>query len=223
MTDELAIPQTFSQRNSAMADVALGAITGLMLTAEQRKNQLAATGLSPIFDQQTPKVEPFDTTKIDNDTFDLIRDVGFFAKWNMHLDLAGLAANQLQKDGRRLDLRLCYIMVDGCLRDALNPVIVEKFGPTYRSKEGCLTWPGKRIVALRNTGVEVEFLDATGGLTPCKRRVEGFEAIIWQHEIDHLDGVVEEFVIQLAKGQNPGPNDPCPCSSGRKFKKCCGR
>jgi len=22
---------------------------------------------------------------------------------------------------------------------------------------------------------------------------------------------------------NAGPNDPCPCGSGRKFKKCCGR
>ena len=22
--------------------------------------------------------------------------------------------------------------------------------------------------------------------------------------------------------QGPGRNDPCPCGSGRKFKKCCG-
>ena len=21
----------------------------------------------------------------------------------------------------------------------------------------------------------------------------------------------------------PGPNDPCPCGSGKKYKKCCGR
>jgi peptide deformylase len=198
-------------------------VTGLLLSAEQRKERLAKTGLSPIFDQQTPKVEPFDTTKLTQDTLRFFEDFEFFANHNTHLELAGLAANQLQKDGKRLDIRLCCIMIDRHLHSALNPVITEKFGPTYRSKEGCLTWPGKKLVALRHTGVEVEFLDATGGLAPVKRRVEGLEAIIWQHEVDHLDGVQEEFVIQLAKGNNPGPNDPCPCSSGRKFKKCCGR
>jgi uncharacterized protein len=25
-----------------------------------------------------------------------------------------------------------------------------------------------------------------------------------------------------AGGKAPGRNDPCPCGSGRKFKKCCG-
>ena len=27
---------------------------------------------------------------------------------------------------------------------------------------------------------------------------------------------------QIAAHARPGPNDPCPCGSGRKFKKCCG-
>lgn len=26
-----------------------------------------------------------------------------------------------------------------------------------------------------------------------------------------------------ASGQKPGRNDPCPCNSGLKFKKCCGK
>jgi preprotein translocase subunit SecA len=25
------------------------------------------------------------------------------------------------------------------------------------------------------------------------------------------------------KGQKVGRNDPCPCGSGKKYKKCCGR
>lgn len=25
------------------------------------------------------------------------------------------------------------------------------------------------------------------------------------------------------EGKKTGPNDPCPCGSGSKFKKCCGR
>ena len=27
----------------------------------------------------------------------------------------------------------------------------------------------------------------------------------------------------VRKGQKVYPNDPCPCSSGKKYKKCCGR
>ncbi len=26
----------------------------------------------------------------------------------------------------------------------------------------------------------------------------------------------------IVKGAQPGRNDPCPCGSGKKFKKCCG-
>ena len=27
----------------------------------------------------------------------------------------------------------------------------------------------------------------------------------------------------VRKGKKVGPNDPCPCGSGKKYKKCCGR
>jgi len=32
----------------------------------------------------------------------------------------------------------------------------------------------------------------------------------------YVDGVLHE------SGQKAGRNDPCPCGSGRKFKRCCG-
>lgn len=34
----------------------------------------------------------------------------------------------------------------------------------------------------------------------------------------------EEFgtVKPVVKGKEPGRNDPCPCGSGKKYKKCCG-
>ena len=28
---------------------------------------------------------------------------------------------------------------------------------------------------------------------------------------------------QLKADKNPGRNDPCPCGSGKKYKKCCGQ
>jgi len=30
-------------------------------------------------------------------------------------------------------------------------------------------------------------------------------------------------VEAVVKGDQPGRNDPCPCGSGKKFKKCHGR
>jgi preprotein translocase subunit SecA len=34
------------------------------------------------------------------------------------------------------------------------------------------------------------------------------------------DGTAE--VKQVVRGQKVGRNDPCPCGSGKKYKKCCG-
>lgn len=31
-----------------------------------------------------------------------------------------------------------------------------------------------------------------------------------------------QYVSGKRDGTQPGRNDPCPCSSGRKWKKCCG-
>ncbi len=36
-------------------------------------------------------------------------------------------------------------------------------------------------------------------------------------------GELEELAVTQAKAENkPGRNDPCPCGSGKKYKKCCG-
>ena len=35
------------------------------------------------------------------------------------------------------------------------------------------------------------------------------------------DGTVKKQPVKKAK--KPGRNDPCPCGSGKKYKKCCGR
>ena len=38
---------------------------------------------------------------------------------------------------------------------------------------------------------------------------------------DNVDLVHEK--VKDAAGQKIGRNDPCPCGSGKKFKKCCGK
>jgi peptide deformylase len=57
----------------------------------------------------------------------------------------------------------------------------------------------------------------------------GVICIAIQHEIEHLSGItldkkddaVEKLSIGVDNKWKVGRNDPCPCGSGNKFKKCC--
>ena len=37
-----------------------------------------------------------------------------------------------------------------------------------------------------------------------------------------MAGAGEATVQQVVRGEKVGRNDPCPCGSGKKYKKCCG-
>ena len=37
------------------------------------------------------------------------------------------------------------------------------------------------------------------------------------------DGTVKKQPIRKDKNAKVGRNDPCPCGSGKKYKKCCGQ
>ena len=37
------------------------------------------------------------------------------------------------------------------------------------------------------------------------------------------DGSEKNRTVRKSKDEKVGPNDPCPCGSGKKYKKCCGR
>ena len=48
----------------------------------------------------------------------------------------------------------------------------------------------------------------------------------WQESRGGEDGVVPRNAVpraevRTADGQKVGRNDPCPCGSGKKYKKCC--
>jgi peptide deformylase len=73
----------------------------------------------------------------------------------------------------------------------LNPVIVRASDATVPSKEGCMTYPDKEhLVRDRYKAIEVEYQVFKGKKMERKRKlVTGFLAIVYQHEIDHLNGV----------------------------------
>jgi len=69
----------------------------------------------------------------------------------------------------------------------VNPVI-EKYSPTQKwGWEGCLSVPGKRDTVLRSTQVIISYRDPVSWDMQCDT-VDGFTAVIFQHETDHLNG-----------------------------------
>ena len=67
----------------------------------------------------------------------------------------------------------------------VNPSIVGTAGAVPQ-REGCLSIPGFTADVRRAARVHLAALDRVG--VPYELELEGFEAIIAQHEIDHLEG-----------------------------------
>jgi uncharacterized protein len=70
---------------------------------------------------------------------------------------------------------------------------------------------------------EVCMYDEDGPASTSQERVEQFGEAIWAlydlRQIWKSMGPRQETIV---KGEQPGRNDPCPCGSGKKFKKCHG-
>ncbi|MFN3870568.1 MAG: peptide deformylase [Aquificaceae bacterium] len=69
----------------------------------------------------------------------------------------------------------------------INPRIVQAEGE-LTIREGCLSVPDYTGNVKRHYWIKVQALDAKGN--PIEFETEGFEAVVIQHEIDHLDGKV---------------------------------
>ena len=105
---------------------------------------------------------------------------------------AGLAANQIYEP-----LRICIIEVlDNPrykhlntipLKVLINPkVIIKKDTATFNSYEGCLSVPNLRGKVKRYNTINVTYY--TMDAKKITEDLKGLESIVYQHEIDHLDG-----------------------------------
>ena len=95
----------------------------------------------------------------------------------------GLAANQI---GR---LKRIFVAAYEDEEYAIvNPVIEERSETSENDTEGCLSIPEIRVDVDRPTAVTVTGQDPSG--KPVRVEAEGLLARIFQHEIDHLDGVL---------------------------------
>lgn len=94
----------------------------------------------------------------------------------------GLAANQIGVARRVIVWE--YESEAGALA---NPEIIDK-GGRVEEEEGCLSLPALRYPVMRAQWVRVKGLDRKG--KEVKLEAEDLVARIFQHEIDHLDGVL---------------------------------
>jgi peptide deformylase len=72
-------------------------------------------------------------------------------------------------------------------RVLINPVVTQREGERL-GREGCLSLPDFTANVRRAARIEVEYFDQHG--QPQTLVTEDFEAVVVQHEIDHLDGIL---------------------------------
>ena len=97
----------------------------------------------------------------------------------------GLAAPQVGQN-----IRLFVMNATGELQDDrvyVNPVLSDADGED-EVEEGCLSLPGINLDVARPTKVHMQAQDLDG--KPIDEVAEGFVARVWQHEFDHLNGVM---------------------------------
>jgi peptide deformylase len=99
----------------------------------------------------------------------------------------------------------------------INPVIIDQYDPIINKGEGCLSFPNVRFDTNRFNYVVVK-----DDLHPEGIILEELEAIVAQHEIEHLSGIL--FFDRKIAYIKTGRNDPCPeCLKEGitiKYKKC---
>ena len=110
----------------------------------------------------------------------------------------GLAAPQIGVSRRLIVVDVNWREQDRHPRGYVNPEIVFIEG-TMVFEEGCLSVPGFQSEVKRASRVVVKAFDPDG--KPVEVDAEGIEAVCFQHEIDHLNGLLFlDHISRLKRG-----------------------
>ena len=156
---------------------------------------------------------------------------------NKRGDGIGLAANQVGIDAQVAVVNVIEPLV------LINPKIQEQWDE-IDYYEGCLSYPNQGIKTKRYKNIIIKTEQSESGWyfsgaestqeakgsweqenkkQDQERRI--LEAVCVQHEIDHLNGITihdrENKPEPIINKKSVGRNEPCPCGSGKKYKKCC--
>lgn len=80
----------------------------------------------------------------------------------------------------------------------INPKIIWRSKLTRLGTEGCLSIPDRREEVERNYAIRLQYWDKKGNII--EENIEGFTAVIFQHEVDHLYGIL--YPDRLAEQTN---------------------
>ena len=154
-----------------------------------KKDQIIAQIGHPILREKTFEVEKkkIKSKAVMNIINELVKVMRMF-------NGAGLAANQIF-----YNLRICVIEIKNNTRYShlpniplkilINPkIIVLNKKKTFESFEGCLSVPNLRGKVKRYEEIRLDFYNEKAQYK--SEIIKGFEAIVYQHEIDHLDGIL---------------------------------
>jgi len=88
-------------------------------------------------------------------------------------------------------------------------------------------WLGLEIVATEagGTGDTEGWVEFIANFTEAGKPKRHHERSRFRHDDGrwyYVDGEVSKPQTQRRETARVGRNDPCPCGSGKKFKKCCG-
>jgi peptide deformylase len=145
-----------------------------LLRKELAHSQVRQYG-DPVLRMRASEVESFDEElgRIADRMTELMHDA----------EGVGLAATQIG-----ILRRFFVCTLHGEDRVLVNPVVRPVGDATHVEEEGCLSLGQVRVPIERATRVTVEALDVAG--EPVSLELEGMDARIVQHELDHLDGVL---------------------------------
>jgi peptide deformylase len=133
------------------------------------------------------KAEP--VVDINEDTVKLLDNM---VQTMHHQKGVGLAAPQVGVSKRMIVIDTSAGEDEGMILRVINPEIIEASGEQV-GEEGCLSVPGEYEPVRRAEKIKVKALSEEG--KPYTIEAEGFLARVFQHEIDHLNGVL--FIDRL--------------------------
>jgi len=117
--------------------------------------------------------------------FDAIRELLWDMRWTViGLNALGLAAPQVGKN-----LRIFIADIGSGWKEFINPKIIEKdVTEVVKSTESCLSCGDLVADVVRFRDIVVEYQDMYG--MEHIEELTGMDSIVFQHELDHLDGIL---------------------------------
>jgi peptide deformylase len=144
--------------------------------------------------QTVPRITTFEGEKVTNLYDNVIK------KMCNELDntqASGLAAQQIGVPLAIVTVNKQFITGANNHRYFINPVVTGFIGKKISVSEGCLSLPGLRAKVRRFEAIDVTWKTLDG--EEMKEVFQGLPAIILQHEINHINGIL--MIDHLTKGK----------------------